>query len=91
MRSPELMGRVRGLSDYVRFKSVLPPRLSEFAILIAARQQYEWDANYPLAIRAGLNPDTAKAVAQGRRPDRMAEDEEILHDLEGTARGPYAG
>ena len=27
LRSPELMGRVRGLSDYVRFNGALPPRL----------------------------------------------------------------
>ena len=36
VRSPELMGRVRGLSDYVRFNSALPPRLSEFVIHRAA-------------------------------------------------------
>jgi 4-carboxymuconolactone decarboxylase len=84
LRSPEVMSRARAMGDYLRFKSVLPPRLSEFAILIAARQwtqQYEWDAHYPLATRAGLNPDTAKAVAEGRRPDRMAEDEEVLYNL----------
>ena len=84
LRSPELMSRARAMGDYLRFKSVLAPRLSEFAILIAARQwtqQYEWDVHYPLATRAGLNPDTAKAVAEGRRPDRMAEDEEVLYNL----------
>src|SRR5262252_1648401 len=52
VRSPELMGRVRGLSDYVRFNSALPPRLSEFVILITARQwsqAYEWNAHYARA------------------------------------------
>src|SRR2546427_10028945 len=46
LRSPEVMSRARALSDYLRFKSVLPPRLSEFVILITARQwtqQYEWN------------------------------------------------
>src|SRR5229473_1177841 len=84
LRSPEVLSRARAMGDYLRFKSVLPPRLSEFAILIAARQwtqQYEWDAHYPLATRAGLDPDIAKAVAEGRRPDRMAEDEEVLYNL----------
>src|SRR5688572_31418004 len=38
LRSPELVNRARGLSDYLRFNSVLPPRLSEFVILITARQ-----------------------------------------------------
>ena len=84
VRSPELMGRVRGLSDYVRFNSALPPRLSEFVILITARewsQAYEWNAHQPLAVKGGLNPEIAKAVAEGRRPNGMAEDEEVLYDF----------
>src|SRR6478735_5918036 len=47
LRSPEVMNRARAMGDYLRFNSVLPPRLSEFAILITARywtQNYEWDA-----------------------------------------------
>ena len=84
LRSPEVMNRARAMGDYLRFKSVLPPRLSEFAILIAARQwtqQYEWDAHYRLALEAGLNPQAAAAVAEGRRPDRMADDEAAIYDL----------
>ena len=84
VRSPELMGRVRGLSDYVRFNSALPPRLSEFVILLTARewsQAYEWNAHQPLAVKGGLNPEIAKAIADGRRPNGMAEDEEVLYDF----------
>ena len=84
LRSPEVMNRARAMGDYLRFKSVLPPRLSEFAILIAARewtQSYEWDAHHTLALKAGLNPEIAKALAEGRRPEKMAEDEEIVYNL----------
>jgi 4-carboxymuconolactone decarboxylase len=84
LRSPEVMNRARAMGDYLRFKSVLPPRLSEFVILITARnwtQQYEWNAHHPLALKAGLNPETAKAIAEGRRPRAMQEDEEILYDF----------
>lgn len=84
LRSPELMGRVRGLSDYVRWDGALSPRLSEFVILITARewsQPYEWNAHQPLAVKGGLNPEIAKAIAEGRRPHGMAEDEEILYDF----------
>ena len=84
LRSPEVMSRARALSDYLRFKSVLPPRLSEFVILMTARQwtqNYEWNAHYQLALNGGLKPDTAKAIAEGRRPEHMAEDEEILYDF----------
>ena len=84
LRSPDMMSRARALSDYLRFKSVLSPRQSEFVILITARewgQNYEWNAHHALAMKAGLNPDIAKAVAEGRRPERMAEDEEILYNF----------
>ena len=84
LRSPELMGRVRGLSDYVRWNGALSPRQSEFVILITARewsQPYEWNAHQPLAVKGGLNPEIAKAIAEGRRPHGMAEDEEILYDF----------
>jgi len=84
LRSPVLMGRVRGLSDYVRWDGALSPRQSEFVILITARewsQPYEWNAHHPLAVKGGLNPEIAKAVAEGRRPHGMAEDEEILYDF----------
>src|SRR5882724_7134015 len=37
-RSPGLGVLLLQVSDYVRFNSSLPPRLSEFAIMIAARQ-----------------------------------------------------
>ena len=84
LRSPEMLNRARGLSDYLRFNSSLPPRLSEFVILITARewtQQYEWNAHHSLAMKGGLAPETAKAIAEGRRPDKMADDEAALYDL----------
>ena len=34
--SPELMNRVSALGEYLRYRSALPPRLSEFAILVTA-------------------------------------------------------
>ena len=59
VRNPDLAPKLSALSDYLRWNTSLPPRLSEFAILITARQwtaQYEWFAHYPLAIKAGLDP-----------------------------------
>jgi 4-carboxymuconolactone decarboxylase len=84
LRSPEMINRARALSDYVRFNSVLPPRLSEFVILITARewaQPYEWNAHHALALKGGLNPEIAKAIAEGRRPQQMADDEEAVYDF----------
>lgn len=84
LRSPEVMTRARAMGDYLRYKSTLPPRLSEFVILLTARewaQSYEWYAHYPLAIKGGLKPDIAKAVAEGRRPEGMAADETVLYEF----------
>ena len=84
LRSPDVMTRARAMGDYLRYKSVLPPRLSEFVILMTARQwtqQYEWNTHYEIAIKAGLKLEVAQAVAEGRRPEGMAEDEQILYDF----------
>jgi 4-carboxymuconolactone decarboxylase len=84
LRSPEVMLRAKAMGDYLRFKSVLAPRLNEMVILITARewtQQYEWNAHYPSALKAGLRPEIAAAIAQGTRPVGMVEDEEIAYDM----------
>jgi 4-carboxymuconolactone decarboxylase len=82
LRSPEVMTRARAMGDYLRYRSVLPPRLSEFVILMTSRQwtqNYEWNAHEAIARQQGLNPDIIKAISEGRRPERMAEDEEIVY------------
>ena len=84
LRSPEVMLRAKAMGDYLRFKSALAPRLSEMIILITARewtQQYEWVAHYDLAMKAGLRPEIAAAIADGRRPSNMADDEEAAYDM----------
>ena len=71
LRSPEVMNRARAMGDYLRYKSALPPRLSEFAIIMTARrwtQQYEWNAHQPLALRPASTADIVKAIAEGRSP-----------------------
>jgi 4-carboxymuconolactone decarboxylase len=84
IRSPLLAPRLQALSDFVRWESSLPARMSEFAILITARQwtqQYEWAAHYPLALKGGLDPAVAADLAAGKRPEKMKDDEAVLYDL----------
>jgi 4-carboxymuconolactone decarboxylase len=84
LRSPEVMTRARAMGDYLRFKSALPPRLSEFVILMTARkwtQNYEWNAHAPLALKGGLKQEIIDAIADGRRPAQMMLDEQALYDL----------
>ncbi len=82
LRSPELMNRLQAVGEYLRFHNALPQKLVEMATIMAARQfaqQYEWDAHYPLALKAGLSVDTANAIAAGRRPESLAADEEVAY------------
>ena len=83
-RSPGLGLLLLQVSDYVRFNSSLPPRLSEFAIMIAARQwsqPYEWRAHYPLAIKGGLDRQILVDLGAGKRPENMKDDETALYDF----------
>ena len=64
--------------------SVLGPRLTELAILTAARKwtnNWEWNAHSSAAATAGRNAGIMAAVADGRCPDRMAEDEALVYDF----------
>ena len=84
LRSPELLSPLQKAGLYLRFNSALGPKLNEFVILLTARlwtTQYEFDAHQPLAVKAGLRPEIVTAIAEGRRPQGMAEDEEVAYDF----------
>ncbi len=84
LRSPDIGNIIQSLGAAIRFRSSLPPKLNELAIIVTARQwtsQYEWLAHHRLALEAGLDPAIAEAIAQGRRPGKMWEDEAIVHDF----------
>ena len=82
LRSPELMLCASRMGLYLRYGSALPLRISEFTILIVARlwsQQVEWQIHLPIALKAGVAPETAQALAEGRRPDTMSDDETLAY------------
>jgi 4-carboxymuconolactone decarboxylase len=84
LRSPEMGDLAQKLGAYIRFRTTVPPRLNELAILITARGlnvQYEWAAHHKLALQAGLNPAIIEAVAEGKRPASMQPDEEIVYNF----------
>ena len=84
LRSPEVLSRARNLGDHARFNTVLPTRLSEFVILLTARQwtqHYEWGAHAVIAEREGLRPNIISAVADGRHPVDMSADESAVYNF----------
>ena len=83
-RRPELADRLQKVGEYVRFRSSMPARLNEFAILIVARKwsaPYEWFAHHRLAMAAGLDPAVAEDLKHGRRPAGMKGDEQVVFDF----------
>ena len=83
LHNPELADRMQRLGELLRFRTGLPPRLSELAILVTARHwdaQFEWYQHAPIAQKAGLPDAVIAAIARGERPALQAEDEVAVHD-----------
>src|SRR5947209_14795800 len=84
LHAPEFGVLAQELGAFCRFKTKLPPRLSEFAILVTAQHwqaQYEWHAHAPIAERAGVTPETIADLRAGRVPKSAPEDERALYDF----------
>ncbi len=84
IRSPGLTESLQEVGAYYRYRCPLDRKINEMAALMAARswtQQFVWDVHILQALDAGLKKDVALAIAEGRRPAGMAEDEKILYDF----------
>ena len=72
MRNPELAENAQALGQYARFDSSLSPRLSELAILVAARYwsaQFEWVHHVPSARDAKISEDIISSISYAKRPN----------------------
>jgi 4-carboxymuconolactone decarboxylase len=70
LQSPGLAARAQALGQYARYDSLLPPVLSELAILVTARvwtSGFEWSHHAPIAIAAGVAEDAVTAIGHARR------------------------
>ncbi len=84
LASPELMTRVGAVGEYLRYRSALPPRLSEFAILVTAahwRQSFEWEIHAPIALEAGIPQTIIDALWSRQMPASLDADHKVLYDL----------
>src|SRR4051794_8507214 len=74
LRSPELVDRLGRVGEYLRFGSSLPARVSEFVMLLVAREwtnQFEWAVHAPLARNHGIDAAILEAIGEGRYPKGM--------------------
>jgi 4-carboxymuconolactone decarboxylase len=84
LHAPAFGELAQQLGGYCRFKTAVPPRLSEFAILCTAklwRAQYEWFAHVPQAERAGVKTETIRDLHRGRVPKSAPKDERAIYDF----------
>src|SRR5512140_395959 len=84
LRSPELMDRFQRVGEYLRFRTSMPAKLNELAMVLTARHTrnaFEWAVHYPLALKEGVGASTLEALARRERPAGMTEDEALLLDF----------
>ncbi|MGH6771768.1 MAG: carboxymuconolactone decarboxylase family protein [Xanthobacteraceae bacterium] len=83
LHSPELADKWQQLGELLRYRTSLPTRLSELAVLVVARHHdcgYVWTAHEPVALKAGIAAGVAEAIKAGRRPGFQQADEAAVHD-----------
>ena len=84
IHAPAFGDLAQRLGAHCRYKTAVPPRLSEFAILCTARlwrAQYEWYAHEPMALKAGVPQETIDALKAGRVPKKAKKDERAVYDF----------
>jgi 4-carboxymuconolactone decarboxylase len=81
------------LGGQLRFKTSVPPRLSEFAILCTGqywKAQFEWYVHARIALEQGVKEETIRALQAGRAPKSAPRDEMAIYhfikELYGTRR-----
>jgi 4-carboxymuconolactone decarboxylase len=82
IHNPELARRVQQLGEYLRWKSKVPPKLVELAVLVTARRwtcQHEWFIHVEHARKAGLGEAVIESIRRGREPQGMQADEAVVY------------
>ncbi len=82
LHSPAFGELAQKLGGHLRFQTSVPPRLSEFAILVTAQHwkaQYEWAMHAPIAEKQGVKPQTIRDLQAGRAPKSAPRDEMAIY------------
>jgi 4-carboxymuconolactone decarboxylase len=82
LHAPAFGELAQKLGGHLRFKTSVPGRLSEFAILVTAQHwkaQYEWAMHVPMAEKQGVKPQTIRDIQAGRAPKSAPRDEMAIY------------
>lgn len=83
LHQPELAEKWQQLGELLRFRTSLPPQLSELAILVTARRwscQVEWYIHSRIAAEQGLPAAIIEDIRLGRRPITAIHEALIVYD-----------
>ena len=86
LQSAELADRVQQLGELLRYRTGLPPRLSELAILVTARHwgaEYEWSVHEREARKAGVPESAIRAIAADTAPE-LSGDDAVVYEFAHT-------
>lgn len=84
LHAPAFGDLAQRLGAHCRYRTTVPARLSELAILCTARlwrAQFEWYAHEPMALKAGVSPKTVRDLKAGRVPKAAPKDERAVYDF----------
>jgi 4-carboxymuconolactone decarboxylase len=76
LHQPKLADPAQKLGEFLRYKTSLPPSLSELSILVVARHwdcDFEWHQHAPIAVRSDVLPDIVEAIRNDREPTQLNE------------------
>ncbi len=82
LQSAELADKAQALGAFCRYRTTLPPRLSELAILVMGahwQAGFEWAAHAPIALKAGLEPAAVEAIRNGATPVFVDAEARVIH------------
>jgi 4-carboxymuconolactone decarboxylase len=83
LHCPELADKWQQLGEILRYRTSLPPRLSELAILVTARHcncDLEWYIHEQMARQAGLEVAIIEEIRGGRRPGSADAEALVIYD-----------
>lgn len=81
LHSPTVGAHVRAANQYLRYETDLGRRLTELAILVAAREldsQFEWTAHEPVALKEGLDQGIIDVVKYRTPISGLGETEALI-------------
>ena len=84
LHRPELADKWQQFGEILRYRTSLPPRLSELAILVTARHwtsQLEWQQHAPAALKGGVALAVVESIRDGQRPVFSKDDEEAVYEF----------